>query len=199
MTSKQFCIIGLTGGIGSGKSFVAKEFEKRGFPVYYADDEAKKIMIEEPVKSQISTLFGNDVYDPYGNLNRGLLSRLVFNDSVKLEALNKIVHPAVAKHFEEWVKENKNHKFVFKEAAILFETGSNQNCDYIILITAPEALRIQRVVQRDGSSEDEIRSRMNKQWSDEMKIPLSDFVIENINADETVKKVNEIVHFLKNK
>lgn len=199
MNPNKVGVIGLTGGIGSGKSFVAKEFEKNGFPVYYADDEAKKIMITEPVKSKIIEVFGHEIYDPYGNLNRGLLSSLVFNDSEKLAALNSIVHPAVRQHFEEWVRHNKDCDFIIKEAAILFETGSNQNCDYVILVIAPESLRIQRVMQRDGSSESEIKARIEKQWTDEMKIPLSNFIIENINADETVKKVNEIIHFLKNK
>lgn len=198
MESTKVKVIGLTGGIGSGKSFVAKEFEKHGFPVYYADDEAKKLMHTDPVKSSIIKQFGYEVYDPYGNLNRGLLSRLVFQDQEKLAALNQIVHPAVARHFEEWVKNNSQAAIVIKEAAILFETGSNQSCDIVILIVAPENVRIQRVTARDGVSEEEVRARMSKQWSDKKKIPLADFVIENTIMDETVKKVNEIVNFLKN-
>lgn len=199
MRSQEVRIIGLTGGIGSGKSFVAKEFEKNGFPVYYADDEAKKIMLIEPVKSKIIEIFGNDVYDPNGNLNRTLLSRLVFHDANKLAVLNKIVHPAVAKHFKSWVEKNKNNAFVIKEAAILFETASNQSCDIVILVVAPEDIRVQRVMQRDNVAAQEVSARMSKQWTDEKKIPLADFVIENIRKEETVKKVNEIIRFLKNK
>lgn len=188
-------IIGLTGGIGSGKTSVAKLFTADGIPVYIADDEARRLMGSDEILSSIRTQFGDDVFS--GNsLERAKLAKIVFSDPAALERLNKIVHPAVAKDFARWISE-QDAPLVVREAAILFESGSYKDCDKIITVTAPESVRIARVMKRDKVSESEVRSRMERQWPEQRKIALSDFVIENTEWDETVRKTKEIIKNLK--
>lgn len=193
-------IIGLTGGIGSGKTTIAGYFKEMGIPVYIADDEAKKIMqskfvIEEIKKGFGHFLFENDV------LNRARLAEIVFNDSKKLDQLNAIVHPAVKKDFELWLQNNKNHDYVIYEAAILFESGRYKDCDIVITVTAPEEVRIQRVLKRDKTTREQVLSRMKMQWKDEERISKSNFVILNEDlkiAREEVVKILKILDIKQN-
>ena len=183
-------IIGITGGIGSGKTRIVKLFESLGVPCYIADRKAKRLMNEDPgVKKAIISLFGNEAYGS-GNLDRKLLGNIVFTQPQKLNALNAIVHPAVAEDFKNWV-DNQHYPYIIKEVAILFETGGYKQVDKTLLITAPEEKRIARVMQRDASSKKSIIDRMRNQWSDDKKIPLADFVIENNAWEQTEKKVKQ--------
>ncbi len=170
--------IGLTGGIGSGKTTIAQWFQEKGIPVYNSDFEAKKLMNEnEDLIQQLIELFGDETYKN-GEYNRSYVASKVFNDKELLNQLNAIVHPAVFKHFDEWL-DNQNSSFVVKEAAILFESGSYKDCDYIISVIADEEIRIDRVAKRDQLNEDQIRNRMKSQWTDQQRIEKSDFIIEN--------------------
>jgi dephospho-CoA kinase len=190
-------IIGLTGGIGSGKTLVAKYIESFGVPVYIADDEARKIMETDEVLDLLRNGFGTEVIDN-NTLNREKLAQIVFNNSVKLEKLNTIVHPLVKKHFESWLEMNKNSPFVVKEAAILFESGGNKYCDAIITVTSPLETRIQRVMDRDTIDRDSVVKRIESQWTDEQRISKSDFVIGNITVKDTYKQIDQILILLKN-
>ena len=184
-------IIGLTGGIGSGKSKVALRFLALGIPCYIADDRAKDLMnISAHLKEAVCKVFGSESYLD-GVLNRPFIANVVFKDATALAQLNKLVHPIVAQDFIEWVAKQKA-PYVIKEAAILFENGGSKLCDSVILITAPEAVRLKRVLARDNSSVEAIQDRMSKQWSDARKIPLADYHIENMEWDDTVLKINAI-------
>lgn len=184
-------VIGLTGGIGSGKSTVARMFQELGVPVYIADDEAKKLMNEDKeVRTKIIKLFGDKAYNSSG-LNRKFIASKVFDDKELLEKLNSVVHPAVAKHFEKW-KVQQKAPYVIYEAAILFEKGGYKKCDYNILVTAPVNLRIERILLRDKVTVEEIQARMNNQWPDEKKEKMADVVLRNIDLSETKKDVLQI-------
>ena len=186
-------IVGITGGIGSGKTTIARYFHERfGIPVYYADAEAKALMHTPQLKKKIIQLLGEQAYKG-DTLDRGFVASRVFKDTDLLNALNAIVHPAVGRHFKSWVQEQEA-PYVLKEAAILFENGNAADCDAVILVTAPEDLRIARVVERDGTSAEAVKERMSKQWSDDRKIPLADFVIENIALQDSRKQA-EIIHY----
>ncbi|NAS13391.1 dephospho-CoA kinase [Poritiphilus flavus] len=184
-------IIGLTGGIGSGKTTVSKIFRSLGVPVYDSDKEAKELMVasEEVVKA-IKALFGSEAYKGK-KLNKNYIAERVFNDKELLGQLNAIVHPAVKKHFLSWAKK-QNAAYVIQEAAILFENGSYVNYDKMILVTAPKKERIRRIMARDGSTEDQILARMKNQWSDRKKRGLADFVIENKSLEKTKSAVAKI-------
>lgn len=188
-------IIGLTGGIGSGKTTVAKMFMAHGVPVYIADNEAKKLMESAEIVKDIENEFGQEVI-VNKKIDRSKLASIVFNNPEKLEKLNKIVHPAVQKHFKDWLKIHNSVPFVIKEAAILFETGGYKQCDKVITVTAPQLLRVERVILRDKSDKDSVLQRISNQWSDEKKILLSDFVIENIDLEKTKAQVNDILKVL---
>ena len=190
-------IIGLTGGIGSGKTMVAEYIKSLGIPVYIADDEARELMTSVKIIKAISSAFGNEVVDN-GKLNREKLAQLVFNNSEKLQKLNSIVHPEVKKHFDTWVEKHKNSPFVVKEAAVLFESGSNNYCDAVITITSPLETRLQRVMERDKTDRESVLKRMQNQWTDEQRIAKSDYVIHNLTVDATKKQVDEILKLLKN-
>lgn len=189
-------IIGLTGGIGSGKTTVANYFLSKGIPIYIADDEAKKLMQSEEILAQIKKSFGDSIFDNK-TLNRERLSQIVFNDSNKLEQLNTIIHPAVKNHFKTWISKHKNAAFIIYEAAILFESGSYKNCDKIITVIAPFEDRIQRVIQRDKTTREHVLERMNMQWKDDQRIPLSDFIIENSSQENTKLEIDKILKKLK--
>ena len=170
--------IGLTGGIGSGKSTVAYIFEVLGIPVYYADAASKRLMNDDQeLKDKIKNAFGEDAY-VNESLNREYLSEQVFNDSEKIILLNSIVHPATIKDAEEWMQMQKA-PYVIKEAALIFESGSNKGLDYIIGVKSPIELRIKRAMQRDNISAEQVRARMDKQMDEETKIRLCDYVIVN--------------------
>lgn len=184
-------IIGLTGGIGSGKTTVAKMFADLEVPVYIADIEAKKLTnSSETIRDQLVQLLGEKAYSEAG-LNRKYVASKVFNDTVLLNAVNEIIHPEVAKHFKNWVS-HQNSSYVIQEAAILFENGSYHKFDKIILVTAPKKLRLERVMARDNSTMEEIEARMANQWSDKRKAKLADFIIENIDMEATKKEVNAL-------
>lgn len=183
--------VGITGGIGSGKTIVCQVFELFGVPVYYSDEESKKLLdADAEVKKQIISTFGNAVINEQGNVDRKKLAAIVFADKSKLQLLNGIMHPAVAKHFDEWVKNNSEHKYILKEAAILFESGANKLVDKIITVTAPEELKIKRAMKRDNITEEQVKQRMKNQWTDAEKMKLSDFVIYN---DETQLLIPQIL------
>ena len=184
-------IVGLTGGIGSGKSVILEVFSSYGVPCYKSDNIAKELMQKSPeLIRQIKVLFGEDIYQDK-KLNRSKLADIVFDDKKKLKSLNALVHPLVNKDFQFFLNQ-QNTAYVIKEAAILFETGVAKDCDETILVTAPEKLRIQRVMKRDKINAEHIKSRMSHQWSDEKKIPLANYVINNIDWDKTFKKIEEI-------
>lgn len=171
--------IGITGGIGSGKTTVCKVFELLGVPVYYADDEARKLLDDNIVKEGVIQKLGNQILDEKGKIERKKLAALVFNNKKKLEQLNAIIHPAVGIHFENWLKERSAHTYVLKEAAILFESGAYKQVDKVILVAAPTELKIKRVMQRDRITREQVMERIHNQMSDEEKISHSQHVINN--------------------
>lgn len=184
-------VLGLTGGIGSGKTTVAGFFKELGIPVYIADQEAKRLMEEdEKVRQQIISFFGAEAY--HQNLpDRKFIASRVFHDREKLEELNGIIHPAVAQDFERWIKVQKA-PYVVYEAAILFEKGGYKKCDFNLLVTAPYSEKIKRLQKRDDSTLEEIEARMNNQWTDEKKAALADFIIENKELAKTQKLVLQL-------
>ena len=170
--------IGLTGGIGSGKSTVAKVFEVLGIPVYYADEEAKRLMNEDEVlKEKIQELFGAESYTN-GLLNRKYIADIVFHDPKKLEQLNALVHPLTINDANNWLQQQTT-PYAIKEAALIFETGIHEYLDYVIGVYAPAPLRIQRVMERDNISLEAVMARMSKQMDEEEKMRLCNFVINN--------------------
>lgn len=191
LLNQKMKIVGLTGGIGSGKSSILKVFSKKGIPVYNADINAKRLMHENiALKKEIIAVFGADIYQD-NELDRERLAKLVFDDKSKLERLNALIHPAVRDDFTLFLS-YQNAPYVIKEAAILFETGGNEQCDAVVLVTAPESVRIARVMERDHTDSSSVKKRVAHQWSDEDKIPMADYVINNIDWDETLKKIDEI-------
>lgn len=181
-------VVGLTGGIGSGKTTVAKAFSELGIPVYIADEEAKKIMqTSKIVKRKLIALFGENAYKDK-DLNRPFLADIIFNDRNYLEKMNAIVHPQVARHFNKWLLK-QNTPYIIKEVAILFENDSYKQCDVVITVTAPKKLRIKRLLNRDNTTLAKIEAIMDNQWSDERKVELSTYVIENISIETTKKQV----------
>ena len=185
-------IVGLTGGIGSGKSRIAGRFAELGVPCYIADDRAKELMNSSAsLRNAILENFGPQSYVD-DKLNREFISNLVFKDMDRLALLNALVHPAVAQDFSEWISE-QNSSYVIKEAAILFESGGADQCDEVILVTAPMEIRIERVLARDNTSVEAIKNRISKQLPDEKKIPLADYHIENIKWEDTLTKI-DVLH-----
>ncbi|HLW39495.1 MAG TPA: dephospho-CoA kinase [Brumimicrobium sp.] len=190
--------VGITGGIGAGKTTVCKEIEKMGYPVFYSDDEAKKLMTDNAeVVQKITELFGKEAY-VNRQLNRKHLAQQIFTNENLKEALNQIVHPAVRKAFVQW-SETQTAEIVFNEAAILFETGQYKTFDYTVLVTAPSSIRIERVVKRDNTTPEEVQKRINNQWPDEKKIQFASFVIVNDGKREILPQTEEIIHKIKEK
>lgn len=185
---------GITGGIGSGKTIVCKIFEFLGTPVYYADDEAKRLMHQNTkLRSEIQALFGNDAYLPDGTLNKAYLARLIFSDAGRREELNALVHPAVAADVEAWFN-RQNTPYALEEAALLFESGSYQKLDFLITVYAPVELRLSRVMQRDKTSRKEVEKRMKAQWPDQEKIKKADFVVRNDGKNALIPQILDIHH-----
>lgn len=185
--------IGLTGGIGSGKSYIAKVFEALDIPVFYADNEAKKILNEPQIIINVSEVLQTNIIDPATGLaNRKKIASIVFNDSEKLKLLNQIIHPAVEQNFIIWRANHAQKKYVIKEAAILFESGSYKKLDGVICVVSPLELRLKRVAVRDNESEAEILKRINNQWSDEQRIALSNWVIQNDEQSPILSQVLQI-------
>ncbi len=178
--TNQSLKIGITGGIGSGKTTVCKIFETLAVPVYYADERAKFLMNnDELLKAKIKSLFGDKAYAPDAQLNRAYMAGIVFNDKKKLQELNELVHPAVAKDYFQWISNHIDVPYTLKEAALLFESGRADVLDKIIMVYAPLPLRIRRVMGRDGVSKESVLSRVEKQMDDELKRKLADFEIRN--------------------
>lgn len=184
-------LVGLTGGIGSGKSTVAKLFLELGVPVYFSDDHAKRLMhTSKSVKAKLIDEFGEETYQN-GKLNRPYLASIVFNNKEKLKAINAIVHPSVGNSFKRWTRKQQTD-YVMQENAILFESGSFKKFDVLITVTAPKELRIARVVARDKVSESQVLQRMNNQLPDKEKVEKSDFVIKNLDLAQTKVQVLKI-------
>jgi dephospho-CoA kinase len=185
-------IIGLTGGIGSGKTTVANYFQELGIPVYIADVEGKKITESPKILKAIKDAFGSAVFDEE-RLNRQKISQIVFNDSEKLKQLNSIIHPEVEKHFMNWVNNHSNFSLVVKETALLFESGSYKKCDFVITVIAPLEDRINRVIKRDAVTREDVLKRIDNQWSDEDRIRNSHFIIDNTDQRTIERQVKEIL------
>ena len=185
--------VGITGGIGSGKSLVCKILETMGYPVFYSDSEAKSIMHhDKSLKAELIHLLGNQAYLD-GELNKSYIAEVVFKTPSLLNQINALVHPRVRNTFLDFVSTNLDKPIVFNEAAILFETGAYKTFDKTILVTAPSDIRIQRVMNRDGVSKDHVLQRMKNQWDDNEKMALADFVILN---DETIPLIPQIEEIL---
>lgn len=187
-------IIGLTGGIGSGKTTVAKFIEDFGFPVYYSDDRAKDIVNDnDDLKVKIKELLGNESYDENGLYNRKFVAEKVFNNKDLLQSLNEIIHPAVRLDFEDWVKKQTKY-LIFKETALLFELKLHKQCYRSVLVTAEDNIRIKRVMDRDGKTYREVQSVMEKQMSEKEKIKLADCIIyNNTNLDDLKEQTEKII------
>jgi dephospho-CoA kinase len=191
--------IGITGGIGSGKTTVCKFFELLGIPVYYADDASKELLRSNAaVKTHVLNVFGKSILDQHGAVDRKTLAAIVFNNKTELDKLNAIMHPAVALHFEDWIKK-KAAPYILKEAAILFESGAYQKVDSVITVAAPLELKISRTIKRDGVPKEDILARIENQTSDDEKIKRSEFVIYNDEQQLLIPQVLRIHSQLVNK
>lgn len=183
--------VGITGGIGSGKTTVCKVFETLGIPVFYADQVAKELMIKDPILIEgVKTTFGAESYFANGVLNNKHIASIVFENKIELDKLNALVHPAVFRAFDQWVATvPSNVPYILKEAALLFESGSYQLCDVNILVKAPLDLKIARVMKRDGVSEAQVLARMDKQFSDEKKEQMANYMIDNTAHQSVIMQV----------
>ena len=191
--------IGITGGIGSGKSTVCGIFKNLGVPVFNSDEAARKLVNEnKDVNLALRAAFGDDMFFSDGNLDRKRLAKLVFNNPPELEKLNAIIHPLVYREFNKFCEEHKKAKYVVKEAAILFETKVHQHLDKIINVYAPREMRIERVLKREENTRENIERIMRFQLPDEEKNRLSDYIIVNENIDDLLPQVMEIHEFLLN-
>ena len=184
-------VIGLTGGIGAGKTTCAAIFEELGISIYYSDEQAKTIMnTDSDLRAKLKDTFGNESYLSDGSLNRGHLSRLIFQDQANIGKINAIVHPAVRNDFIKWCMTNSNNIYLLQESALLFETGSYKYFTKNILVDASEALRIERVSNRDQVTEQQVRDRMSKQLPSSDKRKLADYIIEN---DGDISLMNQVI------
>jgi len=183
--------IGITGGIGSGKTTVCMIFETLGIPVYYADSRAKQLMNTDPaLKAALSEYFGNNIYND-GGLERRKLANIIFNDKTALEKVNSWVHPAVARDFEQWCT-RQTSPYVLEEAAVIFENNLAHRFDKVILVTAPDSIRIVRVCTREQITPEAVRQRMTNQWPEEKKMAMADFTVYNDNIRLITPQVMEI-------
>jgi dephospho-CoA kinase len=182
--------IGVTGGIGSGKSLLVSELERLGAVVYHADKKAKELVYLPEVKESIIKLFGEKAFEN-DTYNTKYIASIVFEDAIKLQALNSIIHPAVFKDLDRFCHQNEGKTIVY-ESALMMETGHTHLFDKVILVTAPLSLRIERVMARDGVDRNAVLKRIEKQWSDEKKRDLADIIIENLDKEETLNKVRQL-------
>lgn len=189
--------LGLTGGIGSGKSTVAKIFEEFNIPVYYADERAKWLMNQPKLKDKITLEFGEKAYAK-GKLDRGYLASVVFKNRELLETLNAIVHPAVAEDYKNWC-EYQQSPFTVKEAAILIESGAKESVDEVVIVTAPVKVRMDRVIKRDGVSEQQVIDRLNNQMTDSQRLEHASYVVDNGGEKMLIPQVKNIIADVKNK
>lgn len=185
-------VIGLTGGIGSGKTTVAHMFKALGIPIYIADEEAKRLISKSKIiRKKLIALFGQETYLKNNQINKTFIAEKIFNNPENLKKMNAIVHPKVAQHFGKWVKK-QTAPYVLKESAILFETGANTECHKVIVVTTPEETRIKRVLKRDETTREKIEAVIKNQLPEEDKIKQGDFVIHNNTIEETQNQVEEI-------
>jgi len=186
--------VGITGGIGSGKTTICKVFETLGIPVFYADAVAKQLMITDLILVEgVKEAFGAASYSSTGILNNQHIANIVFNNKAELEKLNSLVHPAVFRAFDTWEKEmSPSVPYTLKEAALLFESGSYKMCDKNILVTAPLSLKLARVMQRDGVTEAQVQARMDKQFTDEQKAKMADYFIDNTENSSVILQVLDL-------
>lgn len=183
--------IGLTGGIGSGKTTVARVFEVLGVPVFYSDVEAKRCMQEDlSLVADLKSVFGEHIYEE-GQLQKEVLAKLIFQDSQALKKINALVHPAVQRRFEQWCAQ-QHSPYVLKEAAILFEAAADKGLDAVICVTAPDEIRLERVIRRDGSTAQEVKDRMAKQWSQAEKVNRSSYHIVNDGVQAVLPQIMRI-------
>ena len=188
-------IIGLTGGIGSGKSIISNILLKKGIPVYSSDKRAKFVMLHDSkLKKKLITTFGNEFFINE-KLNKNYIRSILFSNALNNQKINSIIHPYVYKDFDKWKKQLKS-KFVIYESALIFETGSYKKNDLNILVTCDEFERVKRVMLRDKCSEDDVRKKMKFQWKDEMKINLSDYVVHNNELDKLEEEAISLISFL---
>lgn len=189
--------IGITGGIGSGKTTVCKIFKLMGVPVFEADLAAKSVInTNTGIRKGLIQLFGDEIYDNNNNINRKMLANLIFNDEILLEKVNLLVHPVVRTEFENW-KKLQDQAYVIHEAAILFESGFYKMMDFTILVSAPEEMRIVRVIQRENITPDQVQQRIKKQWTDEEKRSLASIELVNDNKNLLIPQILEIDKNLK--
>lgn len=185
--------IGLTGGIGSGKTFIANILEKMGYPVFYSDKRAKELSNQHPeIQEKLKGIFGNEIY-VNGTLNVTFLSNKIFTSPDLRETVNSIIHPVVRNDFNKWTEGYSNHSLVFNEAAILFETKAFKNFDANILVYAPQDIKIQRLLQRDEVSKKTILTKMNTQWGDSKKMSLTRHHILNDGKTPILNQIEEIL------
>ncbi|SHF83703.1 dephospho-CoA kinase [Mariniphaga anaerophila] len=190
--------VGITGGIGSGKSTVCNVFRVLGVPVFEADAVAKSLYnTNKPIKSGLIHLFGESIYTPDGNLDRKKLASEIFNNDIQLAKVNELVHPVVRKEFENWINMQQNAPYIIHEAAILFESGLYRMMDFTLLVTAPEEQRVARVMARDNATEEMVHERMAKQWSEEKKKPLASKILVNDNKNLIIPEIIQIDRNLK--
>lgn len=184
--------VGITGGIGSGKSYVCEIIQSMGHPVFYADQEAKNILnSDDEAIAFVSNLFGHEVYQN-GQIDRKQIAKKVFENNELREKLNQYIHPKVRQRFHQWVKDSES-KIVFSEAAIYFETGAYKQFDFMVLVIAPQQLKIERVMERSNMTKEQVQARMDAQWSDEKKIPLANFVINNDQIEPLLPQIVKMI------
>lgn len=188
--------MGITGGIGSGKSVVSEIFRLHGIPLYNADQEAKKLNDSSPrIREQLTLRYGEELYGG-GKLNKKKLASIIFHDNHELAIVNSIIHPEVARDFMEWCSQRTHFPAVVIEAALLFEAGFHRLVDKVIVVSAPEELRIERVMQRDRATRDEVVARMNSQLPEEEKTKLADYVIRNDNQHSLIQQVDNVMRMI---
>jgi dephospho-CoA kinase len=198
MSKPRQIIVGITGGIGSGKTTVCRIFESLGLPVFYADAEAKMLyQLDFQLQQQVEDSFGPGIFVG-GKLQKEKLAEIVFKNPEKLQQLNQLIHPAVGRRFETWRNSQSQSPYLLKEAAILIESGAYKACDKVILVTAPTEVRLSRVVNRDGVTEAMVKERMERQMSDDEKKRFADFIVTNDTGDTLIPQVNAIHEALSN-
>lgn len=188
--------VGLTGGIGSGKTTVCHVFKLLGIPVYHADIHARKLSdTDNEIRKSLTNLFGADIYNESG-LNRKRLSELIFQNRNLLQKVNEIIHPKVLDHFNQWISEYQQMKYIIHEAAIIFESGMKNIFDKIITVTAPKDMRIKRIIERGGLSEDDVKKIIKNQWPEKKKRNISDYIIINNQKRLILPQILKIHHEL---
>lgn len=191
--------IGITGNIGSGKTMVCRIFESMKIPVFYTDKEAFKAYNDPEIAQRVAKQFGSDVFDEKGNLIKQKLASIVFSNTLALEKINALIHPFVLNQYEEWLKHHNDKNYTLHEAAILFEHHLEKNMDFVINVSAPEEIRMKRVMKRDNITEEIVKLRMRNQWADDEKNKLADFVIYNDGQELLIPQIMKIHQILNQK